>query len=252
MRLNQFISHHTKYSRREADELIKAGRVNVEKTKADFKTILQENQRVFIDGKIIKPQKSDLYTVIAYHKPKGEIVSKKDDRNRRVIYESLGAKYASFVPVGRLDFASEGVILLTDSKKVARALMESDLEREYIIKVKGNITQEAIEAMETGICLENATAGAHPKNKIEKMVFAPFVKYEIAKNDVHFSKIKVIIKEGKNRELRRFFAHFKNDVLDLRRVRYGWVSLNALPVGKMRFLNKDEYKSLHHFMGKYD
>lgn len=252
VRLNQFISHHTKYSRREADVLIEQGRVNVEKTKADFKTILKDNQRVFIDGKYIKPQKNDLYTVVVYHKPKGEIVSKKDDRGRRVIYDSLGEKYACFVPVGRLDFASEGVILLTDSKKVAQSLMESSLEREYIIKVKGNITQEIIQAMTEGIYLENAQAGAHPKNKIRQMEFAPFAKYEIIKNEKNFSKLKVSIKEGKNRELRRFFAYFKKDVLDLRRIRYGWVCLNALPVGKTRFLNKDEYKLLHKFMDKGD
>ncbi|PAF48198.1 pseudouridine synthase [Helicobacter sp. 12S02634-8] len=248
MRLNQFISHHTKYSRREADGLIAQGRVNVEKTKADFQTQLKEGQRVFIDGRYIKPQKSELYTVIVYHKPKGEIVSKKDDRNRRVVYDSLGEKYASFVSVGRLDFASEGVLVLSDSKKVAQKLMESALEREYIIKIEGRVSAEMIEAMEKGIYLEDAIAGAHPKSKIKQMAFAPFSKYEIIKNDSHFSKLKISITEGKNRELRRFFAHFKSHVLDLRRIRYGWICLNALPVGKMRFLNKEEYKVLHQFM----
>ncbi|PAF41356.1 pseudouridine synthase [Helicobacter sp. 11S03491-1] len=250
MRLNQFISHHTKYSRREADLLIKEGRVNIEKTKAGFQSILKEGQRVFIDGRYVKPKEEDLYTVIVYHKPKGEIVSKKDDRNRRVIYDTLDKKYAHFVPVGRLDFASEGVLLLSDNKKVAQALMESDLEREYILKINGKVTKEICEGMVNGLELNDARAGAHEKSRIQKMRFAPFVKYEISKDDVHFSKLKVCIHEGKNRELRRFFAYFKRDVLDLRRIRYGWIHLNALPVGKTRFLNKDEYKRLHHFMNK--
>lgn len=252
MRLNQFISHNAKYSRREADQLIEQGRVNIEKTKATTKSVLLDGQRVFIDGKYIKPKQEELYTVIVYHKPKGELVSKKDDRGRRVIYDSLGSKYAHFVPIGRLDFASEGVLLLTDNKKVAQSLMESDLEREYIIKINGKITDEIIVAMKEGIDIEDASSGGHQKSKIEKMSFAPFPKFEIGKNDIHFSKLKVSITEGKNRELRRFFGYFKRDVLDLRRIRYGWINLNALPVGKIRFLNKDEYKHLHHFMGEFE
>ncbi|PAF54350.1 pseudouridine synthase [Helicobacter sp. 13S00482-2] len=250
MRLNQFISHNAKYSRREADILIEQGRVNIEKTKANTKSVLLEGQRVFIDGKYVKPKDEELYTVIVYHKPKGELVSKKDDRGRRVVYDTLGGKYMHFVPIGRLDFASEGVLLLTDNKKVAQSLMESDLEREYIIKINGKITEEMIRAMNEGIHIENASTGAHQKSKIYSMTFAPFIRYEIGKNDIHFSKLKVTIMEGKNRELRRFFAHFKADVMDLRRIRYGWINLNALPVGKIRFLNKDEYKQLHQFMGK--
>ncbi|MDO7252836.1 pseudouridine synthase [Helicobacter cappadocius] len=248
MRLNQFISHNAKYSRREADILIEQGRVNIEKTKANTKSVLLEGQRVFIDGKYIKPKQEDNYTVIVYHKPKGELVSKKDDRGRRVIYDAIGSKYAHFAPIGRLDFASEGVLLLSDNKKIVQCLMQSDLEREYIVKINGKITEEMIKAMNEGIHIEDASSGAHQKSRIQAMTFAPFVKYDIGKNDAHFSKLKVTITEGKNRELRRFFAYFNADVMDLRRIRYGWVNLNALPVGKVRFLSKDEYKKLHHFI----
>ena len=67
-----------------------------------------------------------------------------------------------------------------------------------------------------------------------------------------YSKLKVCINEGKNRELRRFFAHFRREVLDLKRVSYGFASLNALPCGKSRFFNKEEYKQLHQFMKQKD
>lgn len=248
MRLNQYISHHTKYSRREADALIANGRVNIEKQKATLGQELHDGQRVFIDGKMIKPKKEAISTVIVYHKPKGELVTKKDDRGRRSVFDSLGKKYAHFTPIGRLDFASEGLLLLSDDKKIAQALMESDLEREYILKIAGPITEKMIEAMENGIELEDARAGGHEKSKITSMNFKPFVYYSIYKNDRNFSKLKVKITEGRNRELRRFFAHFKAEVLDLRRVSYGFVELSALPVGKVRFLSKDEYKKLHVFM----
>ena len=248
MRLNVYISHHSAYSRREADELIKQGRVNIERQKANLGDSIDEGQRVFIDGKPLAKAKEEQYTAIVYHKPKGELVSKKDDRGRRVIYQSLGKKYNGFVPVGRLDFASEGLLILSDSKKVVHALMHSDLEREYIIKIDTFITQEMIESMQQGLSLKDTKNGAHKLSKITTMTIAPFVRYEILKNTPHHSRLKVTLTEGQNRELRRFFGHFKANVLDLRRVRYGWIHLNHLPVGKVRFLKRDEYKQLRVFL----
>lgn len=252
MRLNQYISHNSKYSRREADRLILEGRVNIEKKKATFASVLQEGERVFIDGKFLKPKSEESYTLLIYHKPKGELVSKKDDKGRKTIYHSLSSQYSHFVPVGRLDYASEGLLILTDSKKVATKLMESKLERVYLLKLDGSITQEMIQAMQEGLVLEDAREGGHQKSDITSMEFSPFVDFAIIKNSRNYSKLKVCINEGKNRELRRFFAHFKREVLDLKRVSYGFASLNALPCGKSRFFSKEEYKQLHQFMKQKD
>ena len=82
------------------------------------------------------------------------------------------------------------------------------------------------------------------------MEFSPFLGYWVLKNTAKFSKIKVAISEGKNRELRRFFAHFNLRVLDLKRVAYGFVSLNNLPTQKVRFLERGEYNKLHNFLGE--
>ena len=98
----------------------------------------------------------------------------------------------------------------------------------------------------------NATSGAYKGSKIKSMSFAPFLAYDIQSNGEKFSKIKVVISEGKNRELRRFFAHFGLDVLDLKRLEYGGISLNNLPTGKTRFLTKEEYKNLRIFMNEDD
>lgn len=246
-RLNVFISHNAPYSRREADRLIESGRVNIERRRAKLGDVVRENERVFIDGKQIFKKKEDFFTTIIYHKPKGELVSKSDSRGRRVIYDSLGSEFKGFSPVGRLDFASEGLLILSDSKKVVKSLMQSDLEREYIIKINRSINKDMIFAMENGLKIESKK-GAHKLNKIESMELAAFVDYKIIKNERNFSRLKVTIKEGKNRELRRFFANFDAMVLDLRRVRFGFIHLNALPVGKTRFLNSEEYKALHEFL----
>lgn len=248
MRLNSYIAHHCPYSRREADMLIAQGRVRIDRQKANIGMQLSGDEKVFLDGKLIKPYKDKHYTLIIYHKPKGELVSTKDDRGRRIIYDSLESKFHTFTTVGRLDFASEGLLVLSDSKRVASALMHSDLEREYIVKINTHISTQMLEAMENGLQLQNITQGAHPLSTLKEISLAPFVNVQIIKNTPRFSRLKLTLKEGRNREIRRFFGYFKANVLDLRRIRYGFLHLNALPVGKWRYLNKDEYKKLRAFL----
>lgn len=249
MRLNKYISHNSTYSRREADKLIQDGlvKVNDKITKEPFYDVKKDDE-VFVKNRAIK--RKDFFTVIAYNKPKGELVTKKDDRGRKTIYDSLPAKYRHFIPIGRLDFATEGLLLLTDSPKVAHTLMSSNLERIYKIKIKGSVTPVMEKAMKEGLELEDATKGAHEKSKIKSMTFAPFYAYQIIKNDPKYSKLKIALSEGKNREIRRFFAHFNREVVDLKRLEFGGITLNALPTGKTRYLTKKEYEDLKNFLKK--
>ena len=253
IRLNKFLSHNSNYSRREADKLIEEGKVRVNnKVVTDLATKVKLTDKVEIGKKLIKEEKNKLYTVIVYNKPKGEIVSKKDPQGRKTIYDGLEHKYKHFLSVGRLDYSSEGLLLLSDSVDIVNALMHSDLERVYKIKLNGLITPAVEQAMQSGITIEDATSGAYKGTKIKSMSFAPFLAYDIQTNGTKHSKIKVVINEGKNRELRRFFAHFNLDVLDLKRLEYGGISLNNLPTGKSRYLTKEEYKNLRIFMNEDD
>ncbi len=252
-RLNKFLSHNSTYSRREADKLIEEGKVKVNgKVVTDLATKVSQNDEVHIGKKLIKEDKNKVYTVIVYNKPKGEIVSKKDPQGRKTIYDSLDSKYKHFLTVGRLDYASEGVLLLSDNVDIVNKLMHSDLERVYKIKVDGLITPKIESAMQQGLEVEDAGAGGHKDSKIKSMTFAPFLAYDIQTNTPKHSKIKVVISEGKNRELRRFFAHFDLKVMDLKRLEYGGISLNNLPTGKTRFLSKEEYKNLRLFLNEDD
>ncbi|MCG3682465.1 pseudouridine synthase [Aliarcobacter butzleri] len=253
IRLNKFLSHNSNYSRREADKLIEEGKIRVNnKVVTDLATKVKSTDKVEIGKKLIKEEKNKLYTVIVYNKPKGEIVSKKDPQGRKTIYDGLEHKYKHFLSVGRLDYSSEGLLLLSDSVDIVNALMHSDLERVYKIKLNGVITPAVEQAMQSGITIEDATSGAYKGTKIKSMSFAPFLAYDIQTNGTKHSKIKVVINEGKNRELRRFFAHFNLDVLDLKRLEYGGISLNNLPTGKSRYLTKEEYKNLRIFMNEDD
>ncbi len=250
VRLNKFISHNSNFSRREADKVIEEGSVTVNgKTVTNLATkVSVHNDIVKIGKKVIKEDKNRMYTVIVYNKPKGEIVSKNDPQGRRIIFDSLDKKYKHFMPIGRLDYASEGLILLTDSVDVANKLMNSDLERIYKIKVDGEINPKVEEAMLHGIELEDATNGAHAKTKIKSMSFKPFIGYKIISSAGNYSKLKVAINEGRNRELRRFFGHFGLNVLDLKRLEFGGISLNNLPTGKSRYLSREEYRDLRYFI----
>ncbi|QEZ90141.1 pseudouridine synthase [Aliarcobacter cibarius] len=251
VRLNKFISHNSNYSRREADKIIADGLVRVNnKVVTDLATKVKTTDKVEIGKKIVKEDKNRMYTVIVYNKPKGELVTKSDPQGRKTIYDGLEAKYKHFLSVGRLDYASEGLLLLSDSVDVVNALMHSNLERVYKVKVNGFITPSVEEAMQHGIAIEDARKGAFAKTAIKSMTFAPFLAYDIQTNGEKFSKLKVVISEGKNRELRRFFAHFNLDVMDLKRVEYGGISLNNLPTGKSRFLTKEEYKNLRIFLNE--
>ncbi len=254
MRLNKFISHNTNFSRREADELLRAGKVSVDGVVAGLGAEVSERageaggERVRVKGWLVRPRRR--FSVIVYHKPKGELVSKRDDRGRRVVFDSLPARFAGFVSVGRLDFASEGLLLLTDAPAVADALAGSDVEREYYVKVRGAVGEAVFEAMRTGFEASDATKGAHEKSKITAMKFAPFLAFRVVSEGGGYTRLKVIINEGQNRELRRFFGCFDLEVVELKRTAFGRVTLDALGEGRWRFFTASEYDDLRDFLEK--
>lgn len=248
MRLNKFIAHYSTYSRREADQAILDGYVRID-GEIEKNPALQVDERkvdVTISGNKVTP--NDQFTVIVYNKPRGELVTKKDPQGRKTIYDSLSKSYRHFIPVGRLDFASEGLLLLTDASRVATALMTSKMERVYRIKIKGAVSEAMKVAMGEGLELEDASAGAHEHAEAGPMSFAPFYAYQVQKDQGDYSILKVAIGEGQNRELRRFFAHFGAEIVDLKRLSFGGIDLNNLPTGKVRFLERAEYTSLRAFV----
>jgi 23S rRNA pseudouridine2605 synthase len=248
MRLNKFIAHYSTYSRREADRAIQEGYVRID-GEVETNPATQVDERtanVSISGKKIVP--TEQFTVIVYNKPKGELVTKSDPQGRRTIYDTLDKKFRHFIPVGRLDYATEGLLMLTDASRVANLLMHSKLERVYKVKIKGAVTEAMEAAMQNGLSLEDATAGAHEESEITGMHFAPFYAYQVLKSRGDYSVLKIAIGEGQNREIRRFFAHFGADVADLRRLSFGGVTLSSLPTGKTRYLTRSEYSSLREFM----
>ena len=247
MRLNKYISHNSKYSRRDADKLIADGEVTINrKVVEDLGTEVEFDDFVAVKGRAITVRTE--LTVIVYNKPKGVLVTKRDDRERTTIYHKLPGKFRHFLPVGRLDYASEGLLILTDSADVADKLMKSNLPRTYNIKIDKPLTQEMQDAMSDGLVLNDARAGGHAKSSITSMEFAPFDSFELRSVTRNFTKLRVTISEGQNRELRRFFAHFGAEVLDLKRVSFGDIQLNNLPTNKTRYYTRREYSDLYSYI----
>ncbi len=249
IRLNKFISHNSRFSRREADRLIQEGKVSIAgEVITDLATKVEEETIVKVNDRTVRVDNKRASTVIVYNKQKGEIVSKNDPQGRTTIFDTIPKKYAHFLSVGRLDYASEGVLLLTDDVNIANTLMHSSLERIYKIKIAGPVSEAMINAMGNGLMLDDATAGAYEKTTITNMEFKPFNGWQIQKNGPKISTMKVAISEGKNRELRRFFAHFNTPIMDLKRVNFGGIELNNLPSGKTRYLERREYQDLRNYI----
>jgi len=249
MRLNKYISHNTRYSRREADRLIEAGEVQVNRRIVrEYGYEVQPDDKLTVKGRPVIPRKRGEVTMVVYNKPRGVLVTKKDDRGRTTIYHKLPGKFRHFIPVGRLDYASEGLLLLTDNPEVADRLMRSRLPRTYNLKIDKPLTPEMIRAMEEGLILEDAREGGHERSSITRMEFAPFLGVQVRGQSSKYTKLRVTITEGKNRELRRFFAHFGAKILDLKRVAFGEITLSNLPENKTRYFTRQEYDDLHQFL----
>jgi 23S rRNA pseudouridine2605 synthase len=249
MRLNKFISHNSKYSRREADKLIEDGQVKVNK-KVENRGFydVKKGDIVSVKGRILKPKAPNEVTMIVYNKPKGALVTKKDDRGRTTIYHLLPGKFRHFIPVGRLDFASEGLLLLTDNPTVADTFMNAKVPRVYNIKIDKPVTPDMIEAMKRGLQIRDSLKGAHPKSDIKEMFISPFESFQIRGESGKYTKLRVTITEGKNRELRRFFGYFDAEIVDLKRVAFWEIELNNLPTNKTRYFTQNEYDRLHKFL----
>lgn len=227
MRINKFISNNSEHSRRKADELIAAGKVKINgKIVTEMgQTVDSENDSVEVLGQKIASKENNIY--LALNKPEGYVCTRKDDHGRPTIME-LAPKIANLKPVGRLDIESEGLILLSnDGQFINRHTHPKfECEKEYLVIIDGQIDQEAIEQLEKGII-------------IDKKKTAP-AKIYITKKKQNRSTVKIIIHEGRNRQVRKMFAKVGHPVKYLKRLRIGSIKLGSLSKGSVRKLTQKE------------
>jgi len=211
-------------SRRELESLIRAGRVSVNgKVAALGERLDDQNAVVRIDGHVVsvKAQDEVVCRVLAYYKPEGELCTRHDPEGRRTVFDRLPKIRGSrWVSVGRLDANTSGLLLFTTDGELANRLMHPSrqVEREYLVRVFGEVTEEKIRNLVKGVELEDGMA------RFEDIVYAGGE----GMNHTFY----VVINEGRNREVRRLWESQETTVSRLKRVRYGEIFLEkALPRG---------------------
>lgn len=227
-RLQKIISAAGITSRRAAEELIVAGRVTVNGqtitelgAKADPATDL-----IMVDGKAVKPAETLYYVLL--HKPAGYVTSLKDPQGRQLVTELVKDIGARLFPVGRLDYNSEGLLLLTNDGAWANRLMHPrhQVDKEYHVRVRGKVDPQQIKRLNDGVELEDGpVSGATVR---------------LLKADQSNDWLSVTIREGRNRQVRRMCAAVGLSVVRLRRIRYGSLTLGGLKPGEYRQLTTEE------------
>ena len=227
-RLQVFLAHAGVASRRAAEAIIAEGRVSVngEKVTAVGSKVFP-GDRVFLDGKQLHPESRKIY--LALNKPPGYICSSSDPQGRPLALDLLPKEITErMYNVGRLDFMSCGLIFFSNDGSFASKLSHpsSGLEKEYFVEATGHISDEVISAFMRGIDIEGEHYKAHAVERIGSRA------------------LKIVLIEGKNREIRRVFSHFHLHPSRLRRVRIGPVQLGKLAEGASRPLSAKELAAL--------
>ncbi len=164
------------------------------------------------------------------YKPKGCITSLSDDKGRKTVFDYLAdVSIPHLVPVGRLDYDTEGLLLLTNDGDAVNALTHPsrEVEKTYLVKVKGEVAEHKLAQLRKGVVLDDGVKTA--RSKVKLLEFKDGV-----------SKLQVVITEGRNRQVRRMFAAVGEEVIFLKRIAVGAIRLGGLARGAHRFLNDAE------------
>lgn len=232
IRLNKYIAQSGFASRREADRLISEGRVRVngQVILTLGHKIAAATDRVEVGQHVIQPAAGLVYVVL--NKPPGWIVTRKDPHNRPTVMQLLPTKLSGLFPVGRLDYNSEGILLLTNDGEMANRLLHPRyaIKKLYQVKVLGGPSAKLLEVLRRGIYLDGKKTA--PARIVLK-----------SRGSKH-SWLQVEVHEGRKREVRRLFKSIGHPVLILKRLRFAGLSLGSLKPGEWRFLTQAEIREL--------
>jgi 23S rRNA pseudouridine2605 synthase len=233
VRLQRYLAQSGVASRRKSEALIEEGHVKVNGKKVTIlgTKIDPENDRVAVNGQPVHPE--DLFYAI-FNKPKGCITAVSDPEGRRTVMEFMPGMPASVVPVGRLDFYSEGVLLMTNDGELAAALTSSrrKVEKIYHIKIKGSIDEREIQKLRDGV-------------KIDYRTTTKPAEVQRLKAKSRHDWLEVVLSEGKNRQLHRMLEAVGHEITKLQRVQFAGVTFHGLRVGDARELTQAEMKELY-------
>ncbi|WP_082849778.1 23S rRNA pseudouridine(2605) synthase RluB [Halioglobus sp. HI00S01] len=222
-------------SRREMERWIESGRVAVNGKPARLGDRVEDRDRITVDGRPLDRASAQETRCILYHKPTGEVSSRKDPQGRRTVFERLPKlKAGRWISIGRLDYNTSGLLLFTTDGELANTLMHpsANIEREYMVRVMGEWDEEMLKRLLEGVMLEDGVAR--------------FTDIQDGGGDGINHWFYVVIMEGRNREVRRLWESQGLTVSRLKRVRYGDVFIpSKVKQGQWVELEPKELKSLY-------
>lgn len=227
MRINKFLAENGIASRRHADEMIAAGRVKINGETASLGSDVGEEDEVAIDGQpLVRAEKKLEYYLM--NKPKGVLSTVSDDRGRKTVMSLLPADAGRVFPVGRLDYATEGLLLLTNDGELSYRLTspKNEIPKTYLARIEGTMTEKDLNRIRSGIELDG--------------VLTKKCRAHIVETNKSYTKVHITITEGKNRQVRRMFEAIGRNVDFLKRIRIGNLTLSGLDRGAVRKLTDEE------------
>ena len=234
-RIQKIIANYGYCSRRKAEELIKKKKVKVNGKIIDVGYLVSSKDKIEVDGNLLVKEKKFEYYLL--NKPRSVVSTTNDEHNRKTVVDIINTKTRIY-PVGRLDYDTTGVILLTNDGKLANLLMHpsSNIDKTYVAKVRGIVTGYDIKKLRNGVYIDNMkTSKAKVKlRKIDK------------KKET--SIVELTIHEGRNHQVKKMFESLGYKVDKLTRIRYAFFTTDGLKVGEYRKLNPKEVSVLYNLI----
>jgi len=233
LRLHKYLAQCGVASRRQAETLIAAGRVRVDGlvVSEQGRLVDPERQRVTCDGREIRPAAKLVYILL--NKPKGYVTTTRDPQGRPTILTLLPPMQERLFPVGRLDLDTEGALLVTNDGAFAHRVLHPSFhsEKTYEAVVRGVPSDNALQSLARGLVLDD---GPTAQCSVKLLTSPPAGQ----------SRVRIVLHEGRKRQVKRMFAAIGHPVVALRRTAYGRLRLDGLAVGKYRFLAAEELKKI--------
>lgn len=233
MRLNRYLAQCGVASRRHADELIVKGAVKINgRAVRELGTLVNYADRVEVEGRVVRPARE--FTYLVMNKPTGVVTTMRDPQGRRTVADLVPGG-ARVVPVGRLDYDTDGVLLFTDDGELAHYLLHPQfgVEKTYRAAIAGRLSPLDVHRLQHGVRLDDCRAAG--------------AKVRVVAAGRDRSVVDVTIHEGRNRQVRRMFEAVGHPVLALTRTRFGPLRLGRLAVGKVRLLTSRERAALDRY-----
>lgn len=232
VRLQKYLAECGVASRRNSEKLIMEGRVTLNGAKVtEMGLQVRPGDTVAVDGKPVRPEAEKHY--IAYYKPIGEVTTVSDPEGRATVMDRFRGYPVRLFPVGRLDYDSEGLLLLTNDGDLMNRMLHPSREvgKTYLVKVSNEVTQEEVFRLRKGVMLDDGRMTSPAKVQLLRV-------------ETFDSAVLVTIHEGRNRQVRRMFEAIGHSVVTLKRVGFGPIMLGDLPRGQWRRLTDDEVRKL--------